>query len=152
LENYIREASDDSRSGSSSQTSERGKKLAQQMDLFSFDDTKFNDAHAPHEDSDSDDEKGHDNYNYGSQQQQQVSNCPKLILKYCKVPQRSASNTNVGNQPSFDPFGFEAEATTSHDALPTFSTTTSNNIFDDPFGGPTPTQQQNSKFQLLLCV
>jgi hypothetical protein len=95
--------------------------------LFSFDDTKFNDAHAPHEDSDSDDDKsGHD---FGSHHQQ--------------PPQKSGSTTSTSSQPSFDPFSFE-ETTNSHDALPTFSTT-SNNIFDDPFGGPTPTQQQQSE-------
>jgi len=130
LENYVREA-DDSKSANST-TSDRGKKLAQQMDLFSFDDTKFNDAHAPHEDSDSDDEKsGHD---FGSHHQQQ------------QTPQRSGSSTATNSQPSFDPFSFE-DTTNSHDALPTFSTTTSNNIFDDPFGGPPQQQQQQQNNQ-----
>ncbi len=62
LENYIKEV-DEGRSNTQA-SNERGKNLAKQMDLFSFDDTKFNDAHKA-EDSDSDDEKHGNKEDFG---------------------------------------------------------------------------------------
>jgi len=128
LENYIRDFDEGKDTGQNS--NERGKKLAQQMDnFFTFDDTNFNAAHNHADDSDSDDEKTHPS-DFGSQFVAQ----PKSV--------------NNSSQPSFDPFGIEAETNRSSDNLPTFSGNSQMNnnpnlFFDDPFG-PISSQPVNN--------